>query len=639
MKSGARLLAVLVLVALCCGAGAAWGKELIRTFHSRIEVHADASLTVTEKITVLAAGGNIKRGIYRDFPTRYTDRLGTSRRVGFAVLEVRRNGRPEPYHIKTIANGKRVYIGHQDQLIDKGEHSYELVYVTDRQLGFFEHFDELYWNVTGTDWIFPIAHAVAEVRLPGGAEALSTAAYTGRHGERGDDYVADLTEKGVVRFEATRTLGPGEGLSVAVSWPKGLVREPGAAKRVGWFLTGNGQALISLIGLVLLLAYYVLAWSRVGRDPAKGTVIPLFSPPQGFSPAAMRTLARMDFDHKAFAAAVVNAAVKGALKIQDTGSGFRLEKTGRGHKGLSSGEKAMLAGLFASGTRLDLNRKNHKTVRRAVTALQTTLRSELEKVYFQTNKGWLIPGVLLSLAMVTGVVLFSRDLGTALFMTVWLSIWTMGTVGLVWQALSRWKSAFAGQGLRLMDKGGALFMTLFALPFLAGEIFGLGMFVQAASPIAAVALLAVTGVNVLFWHLLKAPTLSGRSVMDRIEGFRLYLGVAEKERLSVLHPPEQTPELFERYLPFALALDLEHEWSEQFAEQLARSGQKLEGYSPSWYSGRSLGSLGSRGLAGSLGASLSGAVSASASAPGSSSGSTGGGSSGGGGGGGGGGGW
>lgn len=298
----------------------------------------------------------------------------------------------------------------------------------------------------------------------------------------------------------------------------------------------------------------------------------------------------------------------------------------------------MLARLFASGTLLDLNRKNHKTVSRAVTALQTTLRSELEKVYFQTNKGWLIPGVLLSLAVLTGVVLFSRDLGTALFMTVWLSIWTMGTVGLVWQALSRWKSAFAGQGLGLMDKGGALFMTLFALPFLAGEIFGLGMFVHAASPLAAVTLLAVTGVNVLFWHLLKAPTLSGRAVMDQVEGFSLYLGVAEKERLSVLHPPEQTPEVFEKYLPYALALDLEHEWSEQFAGQLARSGQKLEGYSPSWYSGRSLGSLGSRGLAGSLGA-LSGAISASATAPGSSSGSTGGGSSGGGGGGGGGGGW
>ena len=126
--------------------------------------------------------------------------------------------------------------------------------------------------------------------------------------------------------------------------------------------------------------------------------------------------------------------------------------------------------------------------------------------------------------------------------------------------------------------------------------------------------------------------------MDKIEGFKLYLSVAEKERLNILNPPHKTPELFEKYLPYALALDVEHEWSEQFTNVLAAAASD-GGYRPSWYRGSSWRSTDMTGFATSLGASLPGAISSSSTAPGSSSGSSGGGSSGGGGGGGGGGGW
>jgi uncharacterized membrane protein len=144
---------------------------------------------------------------------------------------------------------------------------------------------------------------------------------------------------------------------------------------------------------------------------------------------------------------------------------------------------------------------------------------------------------------------------------------------------------------------------------------------------------------VLFYHLLKAPTLRGRKVMDQIEGFKMYLSVAEKDRLNLLNPPEKTPELYERYLPYALALDVENEWGEQFAEVLARAQVDGQPYSPSWYSGRSWDVSRTSGFSDSLGSDFAGAISSSSTAPGSSSGSGGGGSSGGGGGGGGGSGW
>jgi uncharacterized membrane protein len=139
--------------------------------------------------------------------------------------------------------------------------------------------------------------------------------------------------------------------------------------------------------------------------------------------------------------------------------------------------------------------------------------------------------------------------------------------------------------------------------------------------------------NALFYELLKAPTQVGRRILDEIEGFRLYLSVAEEERLNFIHPPDETPDLFERFLPYAMALDVENQWGERFSGILNRAG-----YEPRWYAGRHWNSMHPAGFASGLGRGMQSAVSSASSAPGSSSGMSGG-SSGGGGGGGGGGGW
>jgi hypothetical protein len=186
----------------------------------------------------------------------------------------------------------------------------------------------------------------------------------------------------------------------------------------------------------------------------------------------------------------------------------------------------------------------------------------------------------------------------------------------------------------------ALATGAFALPFLAGEVVGLVLFARALSPAAFAAMAAILALDIVFYQLLKAPTPLGRKVMDRIEGFRLFLTVAEEERLALLHPPERTPELFERFLPHAMALDVEQEWGDQFEDVLAAAGAgPSKRWSPTWYSGGGWRGLDVSGFSSGLGRGFSGAIASSSSAPGSSSGSSGGGSSGGGGGGGGGGGW
>jgi uncharacterized membrane protein len=155
-------------------------------------------------------------------------------------------------------------------------------------------------------------------------------------------------------------------------------------------------------------------------------------------------------------------------------------------------------------------------------------------------------------------------------------------------------------------------------------------------PVAVIALLIAQ--LVIYFYLLKAPTKEGRKVMDHIEGFKLYLSVAEKDELELRNPPEKTPELFEKYLPYAMALGVENKWGERFTSILARAMEEGT-YHPNWYTGATLMAITSSSFAHDFGSSFSSAVSSSSIAPGSSSGGFGGGFSGGGGGGGGGGGW
>ncbi|MCW8944489.1 MAG: DUF2207 domain-containing protein, partial [Sedimenticola sp.] len=157
-------------------------------------------------------------------------------------------------------------------------------------------------------------------------------------------------------------------------------------------------------------------------------------------------------------------------------------------------------------------------------------------------------------------------------------------------------------------------------------------------PFTLVLLLAV-GINFLFYEWLKAPTLAGQQLLQQVEGFRLYLGVAEQDELNYKHPVEKTPALFEAFLPYALALGVEQQWAERFSGILAAAGKGGENYQPGWYSGRSWNSHNLTGFTTAMGSAMGSAISSSSTAPGSSSGSGGGGSSGGGGGGGGGGGW
>jgi len=382
------------------GAGPVLGDERILDYQADILVHASGELLVTETIRVRSAGQDIRRGIYRDFPTRYTDRLGNRYRVRLDILEVKRDGASEPYHTENRSNGVRIYIGSASRMVGSGIHEYELRYRTSRQLGFFANHDELYWNVTGNGWMFPIDSAGARIELPAdvnGAD-LQTSFYTGPQGARGQDARAEIVNGHTITFETTRGLQPGEGLTVAVSWPKGIVRQPTTMQRIAWFLQDNRAALVMLIGWLAAFGWYLWAWRRAGRDPEKGVIIPLFRPPMGMTPAACSYVLNMSFNRQAFAAAVVSLGVKGYLEIEEDDDDFKLrQKTSPASGKASKGERALLNNLFVNGMEIELDQKNHRSFIKARDGLRQALKSEYLGRLFILNTIYVLPGVLLTI--------------------------------------------------------------------------------------------------------------------------------------------------------------------------------------------------------------------------------------------------
>ncbi|WP_298574998.1 DUF2207 domain-containing protein [uncultured Luteimonas sp.] len=574
------------LVLLAASALQAQAVERIESYAIDVAVEADGSLEVTERIRVRAEGERIRRGIYRDFPTRYRDRHGNRVVVGFEVLEVLRDGRPEPWFTERRGNGVRVNTGNDDLLPVPATHSYTLRYRTTRQLGFFEDRDELYWNAIGTGWEFAIDSGQVELRLPQPVPVadLAVDGWTGAQGARGQGHAASTPSPGVARWALTAPLQPGEGLTVLLTFPKGVVAEPARAQRLRWLLADNIALLVALLGLLVVSGYCALRWHQVGRDPPAGTVIARYQPPEGISPAGLRFIRRMGYDTRCFSADVLSLAVTGALRIErDKGllsDHWRLERTGAAPAGDAA---ALMQGLFARQSTVELDQDNAVLLQKANSDHRKALDRRYRGTMFHNNGGSGLVALLLMLLFCAAALVLGGATG-----------------------------------------GGLLF--------------------------AAVPMLAMVAVVVSFAFLVRAPTREGRRMLDHIEGLRRYLAVAEKQDLQRLQAPggdapdgpEPTLDAarFEALLPYAVALDVEDAWTAKFTLAVGAAAAAAATSAIGWYHGSngtgSIGDIGSFTKA--IGGSLASQIASSSSPPGSSSGGGGGGFSGGGGGGGGGGG-
>ena len=413
----------LALAFLLCVQGAALAEERIQSFTSNTTVNVDGSIDVTETIALDAEGNQIRHGIFRDIPTSYSNDKGIRTNVDFTVKSISRDGSDEPYSNEALPNGRRLRIGDKDVFISTGPHTYEISYHASRVLGFFESVDELYWNATGNGWKFPIDKAVAILHLPAAAKITQSAVYTGIQGANGKDFQVVKSAGNMFEVETTRALQPGEGLTFAVGWQKGIVAAPTATDKTLWFWRDNAGFFALLATLLGVVAYYFYAWAKVGRDPPKGTIVPLFAPPPTLGPAASRFIWKQKYDEKAFAASLVGLAVKGRLKIEDDGGDFEITKLDAQGPALTQTETALFAAIPSGKTALQ--NTNHVSITRMKNTLEKQLTSEYVGSAFKRNMGWFGVGALLSIAglVVSALLLPSDDGVLGLFAAGWSGIW------------------------------------------------------------------------------------------------------------------------------------------------------------------------------------------------------------------------
>lgn len=641
---------LLGLLLLCALALPAMADEIIESFHAAIDLSKSGRMTVTETIRVKAEGYKIKRGIFRDFPLTFRGDDGVLHRVDFSIQKIERDGQDEPYKTESIDGGVRIYIGDADVFIPRGEHTYSITYETGRQVRYRKDFDELFWNVTGNGWDFWIREASATIVLPEGAKPEATAFFTGPLGATEKD-ARVLVEGNEVFFATTNPLNLHEGLTVGVKLAKGVIDPPSQDDLFWWQVSDRMNSIIAIIAFAVVLLYFAWNWVRVGRDPSRGLVIPRWDAPMGLSPALVNYIANRGFTNNgwtAFSASAINLAVKGLVVLDDLKGTVTFKPTSqKPDKALPLGEDVIFKAVQGVAV-LPINKANGRKFQKMGDDFRASIDKEHTGKYYRYNLGAITWGIILSIVAYLAIILFgtfdTNMLGTLVVpavLFVFVSIFSA-----VLSAIIRSAPNMALKVMAWIFLG--FFWLALALVLL---VSAMTLFDAAHSFDDKVALACGGGIlvsAVFFVTFMGAATPLGRELMDGIEGLRLYLTVAEKDRMNFAGVPEMSPQHYEKLLPYAVALGLEKQWSGHFQQWLEAAGANANhDYQPVWYTGRDFDSrqFGNRmssfssSLSTSIASSLPPPPSSSSSGFSSSSSSSGGGSSGGGGGGGGGGGW
>ncbi len=503
----------------------------IERFDAEINVASSGVVEVTEAIRFRFTGS--WNGVYRDIPVLYETPQGFNYNLAIQIHSVLDEaGQPLEYEESREGRHKRIKIwvpGASD-----ASRTVRLEYSVENALRFMDPadsdfeagHDELYWNVTGDEWEVPIGAATARVMVPPDVTGLDARVYTGPVGSSTTSNATATEIESGFYFVTTESLGAREGMTIALAWAPGAIARPVLFDSVGRFFRANWIFVVPILALVVMFRL----WDARGRDPARLAVTPQYKPPEDLTPAEIGTLIDNSPDLRDITASIVDLAVRGYLKIEEreqtglasflkggTTYSFKLLKEADEWSELTPHESELMGALFEGGLRrtVDLDNLEHEFYKH-LTAIKDGIFGRL---------------------MLLGYYHHRPD---------------------------QVKSAYMGGGLAI-----SVFLLLGVGFF--GENFDFFYFPLGTGIMAAV----LTAVPIIgFGMVMPARTVKGARQLEYVLGFQEFLDRVEADHFRRMI---DSPEMFERYLPHAMALQVEKQW--------ARAFEGMYKEPPDWYSG------------------------------------------------------
>ncbi len=508
----------LILILLCCLALAipASARDWhITRFESHIYVAPDGVTTVNEHLDVAFEGEF--HGIYRDIPIEYPGPHGTNYTLFLKVTSVLDDSGHKLKYESSTQNGNRHLKIYIPDAVD-ATRSVIITYKVTNAVRWFDDHDELYWNVTGNDWPVPIDSAAASITFPANAAGnLRAQAFTGAYGSVGQDATAEVHGSTVV-IAANDPLPMRAGLTADVYVSKGVLTQPSKLTQAMWFLRSNPIVLLPLWAFVVMFVFW---WTK-GRDPKPDiSVAPMYEPPKDMTPAEVGSLIDDEVRPRDITSTLVDLAVKGYLKIEETESKvllfshrdytFHSLKPPGTWSSLASHERVMLKHMFSG----DATQVRLSDLKNQFYVAIPTMKSDI-------------------LAELKGKGMYSVDPDSA-------------------------------HGYVL---AGILFT---AAPFVLAQVLGWGSMFDSPGLLIAAGILAVI-IVFLFARIMTAKSLKGVHTKVEILGFEEFINRVDADRLK-----RMPPDTFEKFLPYAMALGIENRW--------ARAFQGIVQNQPTWYVG------------------------------------------------------
>ena len=509
----------LLLLALSATSLGAQRSYSIERFDARIRVNRDASIDVTESITARFVGS--WNGLYRTIPVKYRTPQGLNWTLGVSLQSAQddagRNLRTE-----TSRQGASIKYKVWIPGAANADRTLVLRYHATNGLRFFDEHDELYWNVTGDEWEVPIRAATAEIELPLGTPGARAIAFNGVYGSTARDATVTI-DGNIVRIAMPHSLGYHEGLTAVVGWDKGVVTAPTVIARTAQTVRSNWPLLLPIP--VLLFAF--ARWRRAGADPRLRPITVQYDPPTGMTPAEAGTLLDNSADMRDITATLVDLAVRGYLRIEEHqnpklfglfggGTSYSLQRL-KSADGLTPHEVAVFDGIFSEhGDHVELD--------------------ELKDEFYK------------ELAPIRNAI-FDRLTGSGFYKN----------------RPDKVKQNWTGAAFGL------------AVAIGVGGIFVSKAFLLTPVPFVLAAIITLI-ILLLFAQIMPARTETGARALEQVLGFEEFLRRVEAEhlkRIIIGHP-----ELFDKYLPFAMAFGVE--------KQFARAFEGIYMQPPQWYVGPSV---------------------------------------------------